>query len=149
MYDSLWEENPKVQQIQAKAAEEGRRVGLIEGRRVGLTEGHTEGLTEGRKEGLTEGRKEGLTEGRKEGLTEGRKEGLTEGRKEGLIEGRVVSSRESVMKIVRKRFPQLADPASQRVAQIQSYEALDMLMDILLDTPDEASARIILRLNVA
>ena len=68
-----------------------------------------------------------------------------EGLKEGLTEGRVTSSRESVMKVVRKRFPRLAEPATQRIAQIQSYEALDML----LDAPDEASARIILRLPVA
>lgn len=121
MYDSLWEENPKVRQIKAKAAEEG----------------HRQGLNEGLKEGLNEGRKEGLNEGRKEGLTEG------------FTKGRVESSQELVMKIVRRRFPRLVEPAMQRIAQIRSYEALDMLMDQLLDAPDETTARIVLRLPVA
>ena len=113
MYDSLWEENPKVRQIKAKAAEEG----------------HRQGLNEGLKEGLNEGRKEGLTEG--------------------FTKGRVESSQELVMKIVRRRFPRLVEPAMQRIAQIRSYEALDMLMDQLLDAPDETTARIVLRLPVA
>jgi hypothetical protein len=63
------------------------------------------------------------------------------GREEGREEGRIEASRDSVVNVIRVRFPRLAKAARQRVQNIEKLDDLTELHNQLLSAPDETIAR--------
>src|SRR5438876_5131611 len=61
-------------------------------------------------------------------LEEGRKEGREEGREEGRKEGKLEGMRQTLVSIVRVRFPRLVSLAKTKVVQIDDSGALDDLI---------------------
>jgi len=51
MYEALWDQSPRVQQIRAESEAEGRMKGRMEGRAEGLNLGLTQGITQGITQG--------------------------------------------------------------------------------------------------
>ncbi|MBE3560006.1 MAG: hypothetical protein IMW89_12375 [Ktedonobacteraceae bacterium] len=80
---------------------------------------------------------EGLEEGRKEGL----EKGLKEGRKEGQKEGSLKALRETLVEIVKVRFPALHELAKACVAVLEQPDALQKLTVQVSVARDEAEAR--------
>jgi flagellar biosynthesis/type III secretory pathway protein FliH len=70
---------------------------------------------------------EGLREGKQQGLEEGKQKGLEEGLKEGKQQG-LEAMRQTLVNIVRARFPRLVSLAKTQVAGIEDLETLDALI---------------------
>lgn len=92
-------------------------------------------------EGLNEGRNEGRMKGLTEGLSEGRKEGLSEGQMKGIL----IARRETLARIVRRRFPQLQAVAEEQALRVTDPELLDDVIVELSDLRDEQEAAYLLR----
>jgi predicted transposase YdaD len=71
--------------------------------------------------------REALAEGLERGLKEGKQQGLEEGLKEGERKG-LEAMRQTLVNIVRARFPRLVSLARMRAALIDNFEALDDLI---------------------
>src|SRR5947209_19362873 len=71
--------------------------------------------------------REALAEGLERGLKEGKQQGLEEGLKEGERKG-LEAMRQTLVNIVRARFPRLVSLARMRAALIDNFEALDELI---------------------
>jgi predicted transposase YdaD len=89
-------------------------------------------------EGKEEGRKKGIAEGRKKGIVEGKAEGRAEGRVEGKEEGIA----ETLLLLLKERFPKLN--VRRQVKSIKDAEALKQLfIDVMkLRTEDAVTKRI-------
>jgi hypothetical protein len=70
-------------------------------------------------------------------------------REESEQEGKVKILRKDIVRIVRTRFPDLAELAQQEVEKISNADVLDHLIDQLLGAPDETVARYILHPTAA
>ena len=68
-----------------------------------------------------------LQEGREEGLEEGLKKGLEEGLEKGHKEGKLEGLRESLLAIVRARFPKMVRLAKGQAAIIDDPKELESL----------------------
>lgn len=102
MFEQLWEQDPRVQEIMAKSEAKGEARG----------EAHGEARGEAR--------------------------------------GRIAGKVEIVFSMIKKRFPDVAEEAQQKVRRIQSPEKLDELADFTMTAPDEKSFLWVLdRLSVA
>jgi predicted transposase YdaD len=88
-------------------------------------------LEEGEQKGRQEGRQEGLQEGEQKGRQEGRQEGLYEGEQK----GRVAESRNTLTRLIAKRFPGL-----DLQTEIEQINDLSILEDLCLKVIDAASA---------
>jgi hypothetical protein len=86
-----------------------------------------QGRHEGVEEGLAQGREEGLFQGREEGLVRGREEGL----QTGLAQGRARGMRETVLRLLERRFGALPGPMRQRLECTVSGERLEEIADRL------------------
>src|SRR5207253_8074054 len=75
-------------------------------------------------EGLKEGKQQGLEEGLKVGEQKGLEKGLKAGKAEGLLEGKLEGMRQTLVSIVRARFPRLARLARTQAAQINDLDVL-------------------------
>jgi predicted transposase YdaD len=75
-----------------------------------------------------------LQEGRQEGRQEGWQEGRQEGRQEGLVLGKLEGVRETLNRLIGKRFPSL-ELASQ-INQIDNIDALEQLILDLFELAD-------------
>ena len=127
MLDDILSETPIYKSIERRGLERGIEQGL------------ERGIEQGLKLGLKQGRTEGLAEGRTEGRTEGLAEGLAEGHEEER-QLRLSSLRQKLLLLQQKRFPQLSQLASKRVAQITRPDVLEDLMvkPALAQDSDEA-----------
>ncbi|MBE3560009.1 MAG: hypothetical protein IMW89_12395 [Ktedonobacteraceae bacterium] len=76
-----------------------------------------------------------------EGLEEGRKEGLEKGLREGRKEGSLKALRETLVEIVKVRFPALQELAQVHVAALEQPDALQKLTVQVSVARDEAEAR--------
>jgi predicted transposase YdaD len=74
-------------------------------------------------------------------VSRGKAEGKAEGKIEGKIEGKVEGLRQSVMIIVKSRFPALEQLAWQQVTAISNAEHLNTLIGQLIVAPNEEHAR--------
>jgi flagellar biosynthesis/type III secretory pathway protein FliH len=64
-------------------------------------------------------------------LEEGLEKGLKEGRAEGLLQGKLEGLRETLVNVVRARFPRLASLARTQVAQINDPDVLgDLIIQV-------------------
>ena len=70
-------------------------------------------------------------------------------KEEGREEGEIKALQRSVVNIVRKRFPALADLAQQQVAQINKPDVLDYLIAQVSTAPDENVVRFLLSPSAA
>ena len=68
---------------------------------------------------------------------ESEEKGRTEGLAEGRAEGKVIALQAVVVKVVRGRFPALAELAQEQVTKINNPGALDFLFDKVITAPDE------------
>jgi len=82
-------------------------------------------------------------EARGEGRGEARglAKGEARGEARGLEKGRTEGLQKAVLSIVRGRFPLLTDLAQEKVGRIQKVDALDLLLEQIVQAPDEAIAR--------
>ena len=92
-----------------------------------------------REEGLEKGLEKGLEEGLEKGLEKGLEEGLEKGHEEER-QLRLSSLRQKLLVLLQKRFPQLHQLASKRMAQITRPDVLEDLMVqlALAQDPNEA-----------
>lgn len=60
---------------------------------------------------------------------------------EGEAKGEVKGLQRAVVKIVSRRFPALTELAQHRIAQFNTPDRLDFLVEKMLTAPDESSAR--------
>lgn len=74
-------------------------------------------------------------------LEEGEQRGLEKGLKEGLKEGKLEGMRQTLVSIVRVRFPRLLSRATTRAAQIDDPGALEDLIVKLSTTSKAQEAR--------
>ena len=129
MYDSLWNDHPRVQKI--------------------LAEGKAQGLEQGLEQGLAQGLEKGLEKGLAQGLEQGLEQGLAQGLKQGLVKGELQASRRMLVNVVKVRFPALAELAQQRTAQIDKPDALELLVQQISTAPDEQTAHWLLNASTA
>jgi hypothetical protein len=94
-------------------------------------------------------RAESAAKGKAEGLSVGKAEGLAVGKAEGLVEGEIKGLQNAVVKIVRGRFPSLAELAEQKVAELYEPPILYYLVEQLSAAPDESMVRFLLRPSAA
>ena len=83
------------------------------------------------------------------GKAEGKAEGISVGKAEGLVEGEIKGLQNAVVKIVRGRFPSLAELAEQKVAELYEPPILYYLVEQLSAAPDESMVRFLLRPSAA
>ena len=129
MYDSLWNDHPRVQKI--------------------LAEGKAQGLEQGLEQGLAQGLEKGLEKGLAQGLEQGLEQGLARGLEQGLVKGELQASRRMLVNVVKVRFPALAELAQQRTAQINKPDALELLVQQISTAPDEQTAHWLLNASTA
>lgn len=86
---------------------------------------------------------------RAESAAKGKAEGLSVGKAEGLVEGEIKGLQNAVVKIVRGRFPSLAELAEQKVAELYEPPILYYLVEQLSAAPDESMVRFLLRPSAA
>ena len=81
---------------------------------------------------------EGIDIGKQEGIDIGKKEG----KKEGIAEGKLLSQRQTLLRLLAKRFPETLEQTEQFTAyfdQISDFDALIDLIDDLLIAPTLAA----------
>lgn len=78
-------------------------------------------------------RQKGLEDGRQVGLEEGRQKGLKEGLKEGRQEGRQEGVRNTLLRLLAKRFGKVSPAVRKRIEAIESVEELGGLVDRILE----------------
>ncbi len=78
-----------------------------------------------------------------------RAESEAKGEARGRAEGELQASRKMVVSVVAARFPNLAEIARKRVAQINNIGVLDMLIQQVSTAPDENTLRWLLQPPVA
>ncbi len=78
-----------------------------------------------RQKDLEAGRQVGFEEGRQMGLEEGRKRGRPEGRKEGV--------RETLLRVLEKRFGEVSPAVRERIEALRSVRELGGLVDRILE----------------
>ena len=79
-------------------------------------------------------RKEGIGIGK----LEGKKEGIEEGIEKGIEKGKLLSQRQTILRLLAKRFPETLEQTEQFTAyfdQISDFDALVDLIDDLLIAP--------------
>jgi hypothetical protein len=86
---------------------------------------------------------------RAESEAKGEAKGEARGRAEGEAKGELQASRKLVVSVVAARFPNLAELARKRVAQINNIGALDLLIQQVSVAPDENTLRWLLQPPVA
>ena len=72
-----------------------------------------------------------------------------EAEEKGRAEGKVIALQAVVVKVVRGRFPALAELAQEQVTKINKPDALDFLFDKVSTAPDEATVRFLLNSSAA
>ncbi len=82
---------------------------------------------------IERGRVEGRAEGRSEGRAEGRSEGRAEGRSEGRAEGELQSSRDTLRRLLLRRFHQVPDAMIQRIESCVDVEKLKAAIESILE----------------
>ena len=75
--------------------------------------------------------------------------GMAEGKAEGLAEGEIKGLQNAVVKIVRGRFPSLAELAEQKVVELYEPPILYYLVEQISVAPDESMVRFLLRPSAA
>ncbi len=103
--------------------------------RRGLEQGLQEGLEQGLQQGLQQGFQQGLQQGIQQGIQQGLQQGLEQGIQQGLQQG-VAVFRETLMRILRRRFGDEAERVRGAVEALNSLETLERLMDAAVDVPD-------------
>ncbi len=78
------------------------------------------------------------------GFSQGEEKGKIEGKIEGRVEGEIAATRQVLQTLVKKLYPSLAVLAEQRVEQTQKVDALRTVIGLIVEAPDEATARAVL-----
>jgi len=102
---------------------------------------YQEMVEKGMLEGLEKGLEKGLAEGLAEGLEKGLAEGLEKGLAEGLEQGELETLQRTAIRLVQKRFPQLLSLAEQHVKPIKNSEALEAMIDVLVDAQTDEEVK--------
>jgi predicted transposase YdaD len=89
-----------------------------------------------------------IARGRIEGEAKGKAEGEAKGKAEGRAKGEIEGLQNAVVRIVKGRFPDLAEQAQQKVTQVHDASILYYLIEQLAAAPDETVARWLLRPSV-
>ena len=87
---------------------------------------------------IEQGREEGIEQGREEGIEQGREEGIEQGREE----GKVIAQRQTLSRLLAKRFPETLEESkmfADYFAQISDFDTLVELIDHLLLAPTVAA----------
>ena len=77
-----------------------------------------------------------------EGIDIGKKEGIDIGKKEGIEQGKLLSQRQTLLRLLAKRFPETLEQTEKFAAyfeQISDFDALVDLIDHLLIAPTLAA----------
>ena len=83
------------------------------------------------------------------GRAEGRAEAQAEAQAKGQTEGRLVEGRKMLITVVSALFPTLGDLAEQAAKRITSPDQLELLIEQIVKSGDEQTARFLLKLLVA
>ncbi len=149
-YASLYaaQANPEVEVMRMTWADrmeaEYRQKGLAQGREEGLAQGLEEGLEKGLEKGLKKGLKKGLEKGIEQGLERGIQKGIEKGIETGIERGiergiekgiakGVERLRQTLLRLLGKRFGEVSPAVRERVGAIGSLDELGGLIDRILE----------------